>query len=321
MTKRQEYIATIITLLTRIRPLVEASNKLNLTDVNNFSEDFYEQLLNLVYGYSLENANQFDPNAAAIDLRDLKNKISVQVTSTSSLKKTTTTVNKFIEHKLFEKYDRLIILNIAKKSKHKEKSIGNDQFSIAAEDDIWDVNDVLKDIKYLTDIEKIKAIRDFLIKELKDQPDSTLPNEVNTILGLIEMLSDEKHPDAGSGFIEDPDPDNKIHKRFADHATYLKNRYYDLYIEYGKVLDAINEESDIGSQALRRAGTYLKGYSDNILTKCDGDPKVALDKLVESFKSHLSNLGFSFDACAAEFYIVDQLIKCNVFPSRKVSNG
>lgn len=321
MTRKQEYITTIITLLTRIPPLVEASNKLNLTDVNNFSEDFYEQLLNLVYGYSLKNANQFDPNAAAIDLRDLDNKISVQVTSTSSLKKTTTTVNKFIEHKLFEKYDRLIVLNIAKKSKHKDEKIGNDQFSIDTDNDIWDVNDVLKDVKYLTDIEQIKAIRDFLIKELQDQPDSTLPNEVNTILAMIEMLSNEKHPDAGNGFIEDPDPDNKIHKRFADHATYLTNRYYDLYIEYGKVLDAINKESDIGSQALRRAGTYLKGYSDDILTRCDGDPKAALNELVESFKNHLSNLGFSFDACAAEFYIVDQLIKCNVFPNRKVKDA
>jgi hypothetical protein len=301
--------------------LVAASNKLNLTDVNNFSEDFYEQLLNLVYDYKLKNANHFVPNAAAIDLIDLSNKISVQVTSTSSLKKTTTTVTKFIEHKLFNKYDQLVIFNIVKKSKHKEKNIGNDKFSIDTENDIWDINDVLKDIKYLTDIKKIKAIRDFLIEELQDQPDSTLPNEVNTILAMIEMLSNEKHPDAGNGFIEDPDPDNKIHGRFADHALYLTNRYYDLYLEYGKVLVAINKESDIGSQALRRAGTYLKGISDEILTKCHGNPESALDELVGSFKNQLSNLGFTFDACAAEFYIVDQLIKCNVFPNRKVSNG
>lgn len=321
MSKKQEYITTIISLLTRIPPLVEASNKLNLTDVNNFSEDFYAQLLNLVYGYNLKNENQFDPNAVAIDLRDLDNKISVQVTSTSSFTKTTTTVKKFVEHKLFEKYDRLIILNIAKKSKHREKKIGDNQFSIDTENDIWDVHDVLRNIKYLTDIDKIKAIRDFLIKELQDQPDSTLPNEVNTILAMIEMLSNERHPEAGNGFIEDPDPNNKIYKRFADHAEYLTSRYYDLYIEYGKVLDAINEESDIGSQALRRAGTYLKGYSDEILTECAGDPKTALAKLVESFQDHLSNHGFSFDACAAEFYIVDQLIKCNVFPNRKVTNG
>lgn len=321
MTKKQEYMTAIITLLTRIPPVVTASNKLNLTDVNTFSEDFYEQLLNLVYGYRLKNENEFDPNAAAIDLRDTGNKVAIQVTSTSSLKKTQKTVEKFIEHGLFKKFKRLIILNIVKKSKHKECSIGDDQFSIDTEKDIWDINDILRDIKYLTDIEKIKSIRDFLRKELQDEPVSTLPNEVNTILSMIEMLSNESHPHAGNGFIEDPDPDNKINKRFSDHSEYLKNRYYDLYIEYGKILGTIKEESDIDGQALRRAGTYLKGYSDEVLTNSGGDPKVALGVLVDNFKVHLSNLGFSFDSCAAEFYIVDQLIQCNVFPLRKVSNG
>lgn len=70
MSKKQEYITKIIKLLTRLPKLVESSNKLNLTDVNNFSEDFYEKLLNLIYGYNLENQNNFDPNAAAIDLSD-----------------------------------------------------------------------------------------------------------------------------------------------------------------------------------------------------------------------------------------------------------
>jgi hypothetical protein len=321
MTKKQEYMTAIITLLTRIPPAVTASNKLNLTDVNTFSEDFYEQLLNLVYDYGLKNANEFYPNAAAIDLRDTGNKIAIQVTSTSSLKKTQKTVEKFIKHGMFNKFKRLIILNIVKKSKHKECSIGDDQFSIDTEKDIWDINDILRDIKYFTDIAKIKSIRDFLRKELQDEPVSTLPNEVNTMLAIIEMLSNESHPDAGNGFIEDPDPDNKINKRFFDHSEYLKSRYYDLYIEYGKILDTINEESDIGGQALRRAGTYLKGYSDEVLTNSGGDPKVALGALVENFKGNLSSLGFSFDSCAAEFYIVDQLIQCNVFPVRKVSNG
>ncbi|WLE96525.1 MAG: SMEK domain-containing protein [Candidatus Electrothrix communis] len=321
MTKKQEYITKIINLLTRLPKLVESSNKLNLTDANNFSEDFYEQLLNLVYGYNLKNANQFAPNAAAIDLQDLKNKIAIQVTSTSSLTKTKRTVDKFIEYKLFNSYDRLIILNIVKKSKHKEEKIGDENFKINTQKDIWDIDNVLKKIKYINNIEQIKSIQDFLVKELHDQPTSTLPNEVNTILAMIELLSNEQHPDAGYGFIEDPDPNNKIHKRFSDHAEHLTNRYYDLYIEYGKVLTTINEESDIGSQALRRAGTYLKGYSDDVLTKCGGNPREALQRLVDAFKSHLSNLGFSFDSCAAEFYIVDQLIKCNVFPNRMVKNG
>lgn len=321
MNNKQEYFTTIIKLLTRLPKLVESSNKLNLTDVNNFSEDFYEGLLNLLYGYNLVNANKYDQNAVAIDLQDTVNQISIQVTSTSNLKKTKKTVNKFIENKLFNEFNRLIILNIVKKSKHKEKTLGDSSFSFDTEIDIWDIDNSLKDIKYLSDIDQIRKIRDYLIKELHDKPVTTLPNEVKTILGIIEILSSERHPEAGNGFLEDPDPENKILKRFSEYSVFLTNRYYDLYIEYGKILDTIYDENDLGSQALRRAGTYLKGYSDEVLNNCKGNPKEALTKLVETFKCHLSNSGFSFDASAAEFYIVDQLIKCNVFPNRKMKNG
>lgn len=138
---------------------------------------------------------------------------------------------------------------------------------------------------------------------------------------MIEMLSNGKHPDAGSGFLEDPDPENKIYDRFSDYSEFLTNRYCDLYIEYGKILSTIYDQSDIGAQALRKAGTYLKGYSDDILNKCHGDPKEALKLLVKNFENHLSSNGFSFDSGAAEFYIVDQLIKCNVFPNKQVQNG
>lgn len=315
---RQDYITKIIKLLTRLPKLVESSNKLNLTDANNFSEDFYGNLLNLIYGYNLVNVNAFDQNAVAIDLRDSDNQISIQVTSTSKLIKSKNTVKKFIENKLFKDFKRLVILNIVKKSVHKEKTLGDDNFKLDTENDIWDIDDLLKDIKYLPDLDTIKPVYDFLVKELHDEPITTLPNEVNTILGIIELLSNERHPDAGNGFLEDPDPENKILNRFSEHSAFLSTRYYELYIEYGKILAAINEENDLGSQALRRAGTYLKGYSDEVLNSCEGNPKDALAMLVKNFKNHLSNNGFSFDACAAEFYIVDQLIKCNVFPNREV---
>lgn len=318
---RHEYITIIIKLLTRLPKAVESSNKLNLTDLNNFSEDFYESLLNLIYSYDLENANKDTPNAAAIDLRDSKNRIAYQVTSTSAIVKTRKTVDKFIENKLYESYDRLIILNIVKKSVHKEGSIGTDVFSIDTKDDIQDIDDLLKDIKHVSDLVLIKKIYDFLVKELQDRPESTLPNEVQTILGIIEYISCETPPEAGNGLIEAPDPERKILKRFAEYSEFLTNRYSDLFIEYGQVLSAINNENDYGAQALRRAGTYLKGFSDELLNEHKGDPKSALRALVSHFENQLSNNGFSFDSGAAEFYVVDQLIACNVFPNRKVQNA
>lgn len=318
---RQDHITTIIKLLTRLPRAVESSNLLNLTDINNFSEDFYASLLNLIYGYELENANKAVSNAPAIDLRDSKKRIAYQVTSTSSFDKTQTTVNKFIEHELYLDYDRLIILNIVKKSNHRKNTIGSNVFSINSKKDVQDIDDLLKDIMHKTDPVLIKEIHDFLVNELHDKPRTTLPNEVQTILGIIEYISGETRPDVENDLIEDPDPDKKILQRFSDHAEYLINRYSDLFIEYGQILKTITNENDFGSQELRRAGTYLKGFSNDLLKKNQGDPKAALEALVDNFKIQLSGNGFSFDSGAAEFYVVDQLITCNVFPNRKIINA
>ncbi|WP_272673558.1 SMEK domain-containing protein [Providencia sp. PROV169] len=315
---RQKYVTEIIRLLTRIPANVNASNKHNLTDVNIYSEDFYCNLLNLIYGYTLENTNKHKQNAAAIDLFDDLNRIAVQVTATSELKKTRETVEKFIEKGFNSKYDRLIILNIDKKSKHKEQFVGGGSFKIDTKKDVWDVNDIIGDIKYIDDIDKLKDIHTLVVKELCDANMKTtrLPNEVGTILSIIEMLSDESHPDVGSGYIEDPDPKGKIYSRFSEHSSYLTERFVELYIEYGRVLETVLDESDIGSVSQRRAGSYLRPYSDRILNECDNNPEKALLKILDSFNEHLSENNFNFDYGAAEFYMIDQLIKCNVFPNK-----
>lgn len=155
-----DYIKEIFAYL---RGLVELSNSINHTDININSENFYRDLLNLIYGYNLENLNAIDPNAAAIDLADKNARIAIQVTSTGSLVKTTKTVKKFVENELYKKYDRLIILNIVKKTTHREKTIDQDgKYTLDTKKDIWDVFDLIKKIdnKSKSEIEKIRQFLD-----------------------------------------------------------------------------------------------------------------------------------------------------------------
>lgn len=94
-----------------------------------------------------------------------------------------------------------------------------------------------------------------------------------------------------------------------------------LYQEYGAVLDSVEQESDIGQVKIRRIAQHLRFFSDRVLTECNGNPKVALDKLINSFVETLNSNGFEADTGAAQFYIVKQLVKCNVFPNKEVING
>ena len=208
---RQDYQKSIINSLTWLSTQVQVHNRLNLTDINVHSENFYRDLLNLAFGYNLVNINIIDPNAAAIDLGDEGSKFAIQVTSTSTLAKTKHTVSKFIENRLYEKYDRLVILNIASKTTHTVSNVGDDSYSLNTKDDIWDIGNLAVMINDL-ELSKIQEINNFLNQQLYMKPPEKLPRNVETILRLIELISDEEHPAAGEGFLDEPFPDEKINK-------------------------------------------------------------------------------------------------------------
>ncbi|AUY09419.1 SMEK domain-containing protein [Aeromonas sp. ASNIH2] len=315
--KRMEYQQRIIKALSWLRAEVEYNNCVSLTDINHGAEDFYCGLLNLVYGYNLKNINIIEPNAAAIDLGDEIRKIAIQVTSTSTLVKTKHTVDKFIEKGLFRKFDKLLILNIVKKTNHAVDAIGDDNYRLDTKADIFDVEVLIKEITRDPNLKKLKCIVDFLDAELLSPAKNSLPNEVLTILGIIEYISDEGHENAGNGYLDEPIPEDKIFRRFADHADFLVDMYNDGYIEYGAVLDAVKNEADFGQVKLRRASNYLRRYSDNVLTDCSGDPKKALERIIFDFRALLGSNGYTFDEGAAEFYVIEQLVKCNIFPYKK----
>ncbi|MYF46751.1 MAG: SMEK domain-containing protein [Rhodobacteraceae bacterium] len=140
--ERQKLINTCIDRLVFLKSKVEVSSKLNLTDMNIHSENFYRDFLNLLYEYDLKNINKIQHNATSIDLVDQNNKIAIQVTSTPNLAKTKKTVDSFISKKLYEKYERLVILNIVKKTQHSKGQIGEEGlYQLDTNRDIWDVFD------------------------------------------------------------------------------------------------------------------------------------------------------------------------------------
>ena len=320
MIERQKYIDKIIELLTFVKTKVELSNPVNLTDINIYSENFYRDFLNLLYGYNMENINIIEHNSAAIDLGDKTSKIAIQVTSTSDLNKVKKTVSAFIKKKLYEEYDRLLILNITTKLNYRISLVGDAGiYQLKTKDDIWDISTLVKEIGGLK-LEKIKEFYVFLKKEIKFSEKPLLTNDMQTFESLIGYLSADAHPSAGNGYLEEPDPDGKINKRFVEHSGFLKKEYQDLYIEYGQVLTDVLKHSDIGNPRIRRLGLQLKTFSDKILNDCKGNAKEALVTLVEHYKSLLLENHVKCDEPAIRFFLVYQLIQCNVFPNKVENN-
>ena len=91
---KKQHIDFITNALTALATNVSVKAKLNLTDLHVVSEDFFADLLNLMYDLHLHNANAKAMNAEGIDLIDEDARIIVQVSGTCSKHK--------IDHSLAE---------------------------------------------------------------------------------------------------------------------------------------------------------------------------------------------------------------------------
>lgn len=192
---RLTYHKKIITALSWLKAQVEFHNSLALTDINHGAEDFYCGLLNLIYGLELKNINVINNNAVAIDLGDDQERLAFQVTSTPTLTKTKYTVDKFIEKGLYEKYDRLVILNIVRKSSHRAAKIGSSEYELDTKKDIIDVADLIKEVVNNSDLTKLKSMVDFLDFELL-LPTQNLPYYKLSASRLYKFWRDEIEPNS-----------------------------------------------------------------------------------------------------------------------------
>jgi hypothetical protein len=317
MTLRDDLLKKIRKWLSFLCSEVELSNSLNLQDINVHAENFFRDFLNQIYGYDLKNANYVKINTAAIDLVDDVQQLAIQVTSDTSSTKVHETISKFNKGLLFEKYSRLVILVITAKKEFPKvqfDNIGNTLFD--KQNDIKDISDLLNDINNF-EIDKIELIADFIEKEvaLKAPPHKRQKeaNEVESIMRLIEYLS-------ANSVIEDisekePDPEGKVYRRFADYADYLTGRYKELAYLYIQPLKIAETEIGLDKVKVKKIQLYLKGKSNGYLTEKGGNPQEAIESMVAFFSLKLTESNFDFDEIAAEFYLIDELIKCNVFPN------
>lgn len=315
MNNRDKYIKQINRSLNLLRLEVETLSKVNLTDYNIIAEDFYKDLL-VFYGFSLKNLNEKKKNADSIDLIDTENKIAIQVTSRNDTTKIHDTIKGFYSNPEYDGYKRLIMLLIGKSKLDYPKTdfTRRNLFAFDKQDDIIDVQDIIDKFKGYN-AEQLEPIVNFLEKEIdvKINSKKSKSNEVITIIQMIEYLSDDSnYKEVDQLEIIDPD---KKRKRFEEHFDFLMNQYTNLYAIYSGALDEAKNAAGNDGVRARKIGFYLKEISDAFLTKCNNNPKDAINALTDFFEDEISSINSSYDRPAIKFYLLDELIQCNVFPN------
>ena len=316
MLNRELYLRSIADSLALLGQQVAIRNAINLYDINIVAETFYADLLNLIEDLELKNVNTIEKNAPGIDLIDEKNKISIQVTSDNTSEKIKHSIEEFISDRSYEKYDRMIILILTGKKNYTTKFDSKGLFQFDKSTDIWDIKDLIKKVNAL-DTERLKKINDFLQHDLNDKYSNvrtTEASEVETIMDLIEFISSHKRKTLpGRDVIVDPE--YKINQRFKEFAESLIMQYTTMLGVYGTALKEV--ENIQGSDDAQDIITmlYLQDISIQYLDVANNDPTKALNALVEFFDRKLSENGKKYDSRAIKFFLINEMIKCSIFPN------
>ncbi|HYC34557.1 MAG TPA: SMEK domain-containing protein [Candidatus Paceibacterota bacterium] len=301
---------------------MESSVKLNnsngLTDINSYSEDFFCNLLNKILDLNLVNLNVIKLNFPSVDLGDEGKQISIQVTSECTGKKIKDTIKKFDEHSLSSKFKTLrFVIISSKKPSSKAKIVSPKDVAFDPSTDILCLTDLIALIRPFS-VPEIQEIVSVLKKELDSQKgrksEPVLASEVETIADLVVFLSDNKELSEKT-WTEEPDPQKKIEHRFASEAPFLKSQIIDLLPRYSLARNEVDEKLGLDSVKVKFIRDFLRTKSDVMLTQTDGDPKKALDNLTEHLACEIGKNGKKHDYQAIRFYVLDELIKCNVFPN------
>ncbi|WOX53236.1 SMEK domain-containing protein [Aeromonas sp. CD] len=194
MITRGYFIGQIIDELTAVSQQVKNRAGLQLFDLNRYLEDFFKEVLNIVYGYNLINLNEERSNNPGLDLGDEKAKVAFQVTSTKTSEKVNETLRKAATQ--VDKFQKVYVLILQEKqgSYTLDTELAK-PFSFIADEHILDIGDVFKKVLSLP-IAQLQSLHLLVSKEVaRVKIELEIPDENGIFQTNIEEFV-EKIPSA-----------------------------------------------------------------------------------------------------------------------------
>jgi len=164
MISRGYFIGQIVDTLSIIAERVETRCKLGLTDLNLHLENFYKDLLSILYEANFKNLNEDHKNSPGLDVGDALARIAFQITSEKTSEKINSTLLAIDDEQL-NKYDDLYVLMVRRKQGSytglKDELLEKCEFSV---ENILDYEDICSKLMY-SSLPKLELIYDLCKKE------------------------------------------------------------------------------------------------------------------------------------------------------------
>lgn len=312
---RTSYFNYIEEKLSLLSMRVKNRGKLNILDFHLHSENFYMELLNLIYGYNLKNLNSIDQNVEGIDLIDHTNKIVAQVSSTSTKQKIEETLKKDI----FKQYNsyKFIFISISNPADNLRKGKFKNPHGISfnLSHDIYDIPSILRTIISL-DIGKQNKLYKFIEKELGDEVNLM---KVDSDLALIiNILANENLNQLNENVnINSFEIQRKITHNNLEEASLTIEDYKVFHARLNTKYKKFDEE---GSNKSIFVLQTIRSQYINICRKYkqeDNDTKFfeTIEAIKEIIKNSRNYVELTFEALevCANIIVVDAFIRCKIF--------
>ena len=315
--QRKNYFDYIEEKLAILSIRVKNRGKLNILDVHMHSENFYRDLMNLLYDWSLNNINNSIQNVEAIDLIDYNKKIIVQISATVTKAK----IEKSLDKKIIEKYAqrgyKFKFVSIAENADKLRKQNYQNPYGVGFEpqNDIFDISSLEKDIIDLQ-TEKMERVYQFIKAELGNMPDSiSFNSDLATIINILaEVKLDSDEP---LGNINMYEIDKKIAFNKLDIASMIINDYKIFYNQIEKKYREFDRmglnKSMLILQLLRRM--YIDALLNNKYNNSDLLFVGLIDEVKEIVKNSRNHSEISketLEVCAS-MLVVDAFMRCKIF--------
>lgn len=291
---------------------IKERGKLNILDLNIHAENFFAGLCNIIFDFELQNLNYINQNIEGIDLIDENNKILIQVSSKCTKEKIENSLNKKIYLNYRDcSYKFILIGKEVNKSLKKYKFSNPYNIKFNPEEDIWDINSLLKEILKL-DIKKQIELFEFIKLELGGINDMNIETNLAKVINILyeKLEFNFSSPEIINFAIEDKIKFNKLEniRGFIDEYKIYYWKIDGIYNEFDK---EGKNKSYFLLQSFKREYIKLKNSEEDSSAIFYAIIDNAIKTVLNS--SNYEKIPFEELETCIYILVVDAFVRCKIF--------
>ena len=316
---RSNYYNYIEEKLNTLSVRINKKGKLNILDLHLHSENFYRDLLNLLYSLNLENLNKIKHNVEAIDLLDTTNKLILQVSATN----TKTKINSTLKKDSLKKYSgytfKFVSISKDAAELRKDKYDIPKGITFDPTKDIYDISSILEDIQSLI-IDIQKTIYGFIQKELGNDVDFVKLD--SNLSKVVDILSKEDlKVEVKNINVHDFNIIRKIEFNEIENTKSIISAYSLHYTRLDNIYSAFDKQGVNKSNSIHHQirNIYISLCTGSVEKKSDliflEIIKMVKDLIIKS-ANFVEIPDEELDLCV-NIIVVDAFIRCKIFKNPK----